>query len=125
MTDPAALLTLSEAAQRLRVSVRTLEREARDSRLAIIRIRSIRLVSPDELERYLAAAQDAGRQSVTSARVGRDALVSADVLNALFRQRPPEQPTRGRSKLRSAARRSTLRDLLSTPQVEHGKKKAA
>ena len=101
------LLTLSEVAASLRVSVRTLEREAQDGRLAIMRIRSKRLVAPEELERYKLAAQC---QSEKSATVGKSvsASVVESALNALSRQLQPET-TRGHSKLRSGARRSTLR----------------
>jgi excisionase family DNA binding protein len=104
------LLTLAEAAQRLRVSVRTLEREARDGRLALVRIRSVRLVAPAELDRYIAAQEERSCQSAVSASVGKSAsaLAVVDALSALF-PAARSTPTPGRSKLRSSARPSTLR----------------
>ena len=101
------LLTLSEAAERLRVSPRTLEREAADGRIAVRMIRSVRVVEEAELSRYIAGLPclSAGRE--TAGRSG-SASVAASVLNAVSRLQLPE-PTRGRSKLRSAGRRSTLR----------------
>ena len=107
-------LTLAEAAQRLRVSVRTLEREVRDARLTLVRIRSLRLVAPAELDRYIAAREETGCRSAGQETAGRSAseLAVACVLNELSRQAAP-RPTRGRSKLRSAARISTLRLAVS------------
>lgn len=48
------LLTLAEAAERLRVSVRTLEREVRDGRLTPTIVEGRRFVSPGHLEQYIA-----------------------------------------------------------------------
>lgn len=70
------ILTLQEAAAELRVSRRTLEREAREGRLALVRVRSRRLVARTELDRYI-AAQESKCPSVASANAGR--FVSASV----------------------------------------------
>lgn len=103
--DVTKLLTIAEAADRLRVSVRTIEREARDGRIAIVRIRSIRLVAPAELERYIAAQTEIQNPSAASATAGRSASdsVLATVSREFFRPRPVAT-TRGRSRLRSAVR---------------------
>lgn len=108
------LLTLQEAADRLRVSVRTLEREIHDGRLSIVRVRSVRLVAPAELDRYIAARGETGCPSAKSASVGRSESASAVelVLNGLSRAVQPRR-TRGRSRLRSAGRQSTLRLVAS------------
>lgn len=45
-------LTLAEAAQKLRVSVRTLEREIKDGKLAVIKVRSRRRIAASEIERF-------------------------------------------------------------------------
>ena len=108
-----ALLTITEAAQRLRVSVRTLEREAKDGRIAIVHIRSRRMIEPAELLRYIAANQTAEPPcpSASGATATKSASASAAVaaaLNERFRQALPS-PTRGRSKSRLAAPGSTLR----------------
>jgi excisionase family DNA binding protein len=113
----ALLIPFKDAAARCGVSVRTLEREVIEGKLAIHRIRSVRLVAPAELERYIAATQEPQCPSAKSAAVIKSASASevVSVLNAHFRQAPPVT-TRGRSKLRSAARRSTLR-LVGNPSA--------
>lgn len=74
------LLTIAEAAERLRVSVRTVEREAKDGKLAIVHIRSRRMVDPGELVRYIAANQTAAPcPSVNEATATRSASASAVV----------------------------------------------
>lgn len=105
------LLTLPEVAKHLRVSLRTLEREVADGRLAIVRIRTRRMVDPAELARYIAAAsqgQPCPSASEETATKSASASAVASVLNALFRPAPP-LPTRVRSKSRLAAPASTLR----------------
>jgi excisionase family DNA binding protein len=106
------LLTIVEASQRLRVSVRTVEREAKDGRLAIVHIRSRRMIEPAELLRYIAANQSTAApcQSENEATATRSASASAvaAALSAHFRQAQPS-PTRGRSRSRLAAPASTLR----------------
>ena len=95
------LLTISEAAERLRVSVRTLEREARDGRLAIVRIRSVRLVAPAELDRYIAAQSEIKSPSVKWETDVRSAV------ERVFNARPRPEPvklTRAHSTLRFANR---------------------
>ena len=52
------LLTVAEAAEQLRVSVRTVEREAAAGRIALVRIRSRRLIDQAELARYIAGQQE-------------------------------------------------------------------
>ena len=47
------LLTIQEAADRLRVSQRTLRREIADGRLAFVKLRSRVLIEPSELDRYI------------------------------------------------------------------------
>ena len=110
------LIPLKEAAARCGVSLRTLEREILDGKLAIHRIRSVRLVAPAELERYIAATQESpvcpSARPASAIKSASESAV-ASVLNAHFRAAQPET-TRGRSKLRSAARRSTLR-LVGSP----------
>lgn len=105
-----ALLTLAEAAQHLRVSLRTVEREAAQGHLAVVRIRSRRMIAPAELTRYIAAHQAPACQSANEAIDTKCASASAavNVLNAHFRQAQPS-PTRARSKSRLAAPASTLR----------------
>jgi excisionase family DNA binding protein len=107
------LLTLQEAAARCRVSVRTLEREAAEGRLAIVRIRTRRLIEPGELDRYIAASRQC--QSAARATDGKSesAQALAAALSSAFRPAPPA-PTRRRSKLRSAAGSSPLRLVGST-----------
>ena len=104
------LLTLQEAAAHLRVSVRTVEREAADGRIAIVRVRRRRMVEPAEIARYVAAQREKPCQSASTGTDGKFDLgwVADAVLSARSRQEPTK-PTRSRSKVRSAARRSTLR----------------
>ena len=108
------LLTITEAAQRLHVSVRTLEREVADGKLAIVRVRSRRLVDEAELTRYIAAQSCRYEKSAIAGKSASDWAVAA-VLNRLSRQAQPE-PTRSRSKFRSAAAKSTLR-LVAAPNT--------
>lgn len=110
------LLPLAEAARRLHVSVRTLEREHAEGKLAIVRVRSVRLVSSEELARYIAACQEVPCQSAKSASATKSDSVwaAANALSARFRAEQPET-TRARSKLHSAARKSTLR-LVAHPR---------
>jgi excisionase family DNA binding protein len=110
-TRPVTLLTFAEAAQRLRVSVRTVEREAIAGRLAIVRIRSRRFIRADELDRYITAREEVQAcpsASEATAIRSASALAAALALSAHFRP-APRSPTRGRSKLRSSAPASTLR----------------
>ncbi len=103
------LLTIAEAATQLRVSIRTIEREARDGRIAIVRIRSVRLVAPTELARYIAASQEIQCQSAKSATVGRS--VSESVLATVSRELSRlelRETTPARSKPRSGGRKSIL-----------------
>lgn len=51
------LLTLAEAAERLRVSIRTLEREIHDGRLSVRLVRGKRAVTQEELDRYIRQQQ--------------------------------------------------------------------
>jgi excisionase family DNA binding protein len=104
------LLTLLEAAEQLRVSVRSIEREAADGRLAIVRIRSRRMVDPAELDRYVADSQVRACQSASEATATRSASASAAVaaLSEHFRL-AQRSPTPARSRSRLAARASTLR----------------
>lgn len=109
------LIPLAEAASFAGgVSVRTLEREHRDGRLAIVRIRAKRFVAQAELDRYI-AAQTITCRSESSEIAGKSESASAvaSALSALYRPAQPE-PTRSRSSIRSAARRSTLR-LVADP----------
>lgn len=101
------LLTITEAAERLHVSVRTLEREVADGRLGIVRVRSRRLVDESELNRYIAAQSCRYEKSVIAGKSASDWVVAA-ALNRLSRQAQPA-PTRSRSKFRSDAARSTMR----------------
>ena len=109
------LLTLSEAAARLRVSIRTVEREAADGRLAIVRVRSRRLVDSAELDRYITAQVQQPWQSDEKAPAGKSesAQALAAALSSAFRPAPPG-PTRRRSKLLSASGSSALRLAEST-----------
>lgn len=108
----ATLLKLPEAAEHLRVSVRTLEREHADGRLSIVRIRGRRFVAAAELARYIAARGEA--QAPCPSASGEPAIKSAsasaavNALSALF-QRAQRSPTPARSKSRLAAPASTLR----------------
>lgn len=103
-----ALLTVAEAAERLRVSVRTLEREILAGRIAIIRIRSRRLVELAEIERYIAAQRACRSEGGETAGKSASAWAAACALSERFRQ-APRAPTPSSSKPRSAGRRSTLR----------------
>lgn len=98
------LLTLAEAAERLRVSVKTVRREIADGRLNPVRVRSRILLRQSDLDNYIAC------QSAGGATAGRSGYHSA-VAAALSKHFPPElpEPTRSRSKFRSAARKSTPR----------------
>ena len=106
------LLTLRAAAELIGgvVSTRTLEREIADGRLAVVRIRSKRFVAESEIRRYIAAREERGCQSARSGDAGKSAsaLETANALSELYLE-APRRRTRGSSKLRSAARRSTLR----------------
>lgn len=96
-----ALLTLAEAADRLRVSVRTIEREAADGRLALVRIRSRRMIDPFELARYIAAAEPLTRDVILFAaltglrRSEILRLTPADLRGDSRRRRQPQQERRG------------------------------
>ena len=107
------LLTLPEAAARCRVSVRTLEREAAEGRLAIIRIRSRRLIEPAELDRYIAASRECPSAAKATAGKCESAQALASALSSAFRPAPPG-PTRRRSKWLSDAASSPLQLVEST-----------
>lgn len=108
------LLTLPEAAQRLRVSVRTVEREAAAGRLALVRVRSRRLVPADELARYIAACSCQSASEATATKSA-SAWAAVNALSEHFRQ-AQRSPTPARSKSRLAARASTLR-LVGAPDT--------
>lgn len=58
-------------AAELRVSVRTVEREIRDGKLAVNKVRSLRMVARTELDRYIAAGvQIAGDYALYKTTVG-------------------------------------------------------
>lgn len=106
------LLTLAEAAERLRVSVRTVEREAKDGRIAIVRIRSRRMIDPAELLRYIAANQTTAptRSAAGDATATRAAAASAMAAAAdAHLRRLQLAPKRGRSRSRLGAPGSTPR----------------
>lgn len=109
------MLTVADAAAALHVSERTVRREIADGRLPAIRLRSLYRIRPEDLQSYL-AAQPAACPSATSATAGKFDSVSAvaDALSAHYRQAPPA-PTRAPSKIRSAARKSTLRLVAAPP----------
>jgi excisionase family DNA binding protein len=110
------MLTIAEAAQALKVSERTIRREIADGRLRAVRLRSLYRIRPEDWQAYL-AAQPAACPSDRSATDGRFASVSAvaDALSRLYRPAPPA-PTRAPSKIRSAARKSTLRLVAGPPR---------
>lgn len=101
------LLTLAEVAKRLSVSIRTLEREVSDGKLTLTRVRSRRLVAPAEVDRYIAAQSCPSEKSATAGKSALDLGRIARALSERYRQGQPVT-TRGNSKFRSAARRSTL-----------------
>ena len=103
------LLTLAEAAARLRVSARSVRREIADGHIAAVQVRTRLRVSTAELARYI-AARETRCQSENTANAGKLESLSevASALSKHFRAAPPG-PTRSRTKLRSGGRRSTLR----------------
>jgi len=103
--DPL-FFTLPEAAFRLRVSVRTVEREIADGKLTAVRIRRAVRISSIELSTYIA---NTTRKCLSGNDMidGKSAFKLADdVLKRHFRPAQPA-PTRSRSKLLCAARKST------------------
>ena len=112
MTANSLLLTIQEAADRCRVSVRTLEREAADGKIALVRIRSKRMIELAELDRYIAEQRGIAQvcQSDAKATATRSAsvLAAANALKRLYQPAPP-MPTRSRSKLRCSSAASTLK----------------
>ena len=104
-SDPQ-FLTLQETASRLRVSVRTVEREIADGKLSAVRVRRRIRISLDALSAYIAVATPKC-QSANDTTVGKSAFrLIDDALKKHFRPVPPV-PTRSRSKLLCAARKST------------------
>jgi excisionase family DNA binding protein len=99
------MLTLPQAARQLAVSERTLRREIADGRLVAVRIRSAYRIRPEDLARYLEAAACPSEKSASDGRFDCASAV-ASALNALYPAARPE-PTRARSKIRSAAPTST------------------
>lgn len=55
ITDTPKLMTQPEVAERLRISLRTVEREVAEGRLRSVKLGSRRLVDPRDLEAYLEA----------------------------------------------------------------------
>lgn len=110
------MLTISDAARELQVSERTIRREIADGRLRAVRLRSLYRIRPEDWQAYL-ATQPAACPSDKSATDGRfaSALAAVAALSAHSRPAPPE-PTRAPSKIRSAARRSTLRLVTGPPR---------
>ena len=106
---PPDLLTLEEAGKRLKVSARTVRREIADGRIAAVAVRSSLRITAAELARYI-ASRESRCQSENTVNAGKFESLSA-VAGALSKHFRAEQPgpTRSRSKLRSGARRSTLR----------------
>lgn len=104
MSDPGgdrhALLTIKEAAEMLRVSTRTIEREASDGRISIVRIRSVRLVAPAELERYIIAQSQIKSPVV---KLETDAMAAIEGVLSARPRLEVVKLTRTRSKLRRYA----------------------
>lgn len=111
----ADLLTMNDAAKRLGVSVRTVEREVSDGKLAIVRIRSRRKIDPAELDRYIAANQTCQSAREATATKSASAWAAVNALSEHF-QRAQRSQTPARSKSRLAARASTLR-LVGDPST--------
>jgi excisionase family DNA binding protein len=110
MSDTACteLMTLPEAAERLRVSVRSVEREIAAGRLALVRVRSRRLIQAAELTRYIAALTPCQSANEATATKSASASAAVDALSEHFRRAQPS-PTPARSKSRLAASGSTLK----------------
>lgn len=108
-----SLFTLAEVADQLRVSERTVRREIADGKLKAVSVRKAVRVREADLADYL--AQAALCPSAKSATAGKfdSALAVANALSGLS-LRAPVAPTRSRSSIRSAARRSTLK-LVADP----------
>jgi len=105
------MLTLDEVAAKLRVSKKTVEREIRDGRLAAVKIRSRRRVTPESLARYIATqGEGAPCQSGSGEIAGKSgfALAADVVLSELSRPASKAAPTRSRSRVRSSAPKPTL-----------------
>ena len=80
------LLTIHEAAERLRVSPRTVDREILAGKLAVVRVRSRVRIREEELQRYV---REGECQSVESANAGRygSVLEAVSVLGGLGKSR--------------------------------------
>lgn len=102
------LLTVAEAAERLRVSARTVEREIAAGRLACVRVRSRRLVDDADLTAYISASREQTCRSESAETDSRSEYASV-VAAALSGRCLPVRSvsTRSRSKLRSGAGTST------------------
>jgi len=93
------MLTIQEVADRLRVSVRTVEREIAAGKLRAVKVRRLTRILEPELQGYISRAC----LSANAPTTGRS--VSASVVDAVLRRlsRPAQPaPTRSRSKLLSA-----------------------
>lgn len=102
-----SLLTIPQAAERLSVSRRTVEREIADGRLRAIRVRGLLRVDPADLDAYIREQVHQCR-SASVATDGRSESVSALVAGLSVPFLPVRvAPTRGRSKLRSVGSLST------------------
>jgi excisionase family DNA binding protein len=103
------MLTLSEAATRLRVSPSTVRREIADGRLAAVRVRRRILVSPAAIEQYLAACPSAATATAGRSESLQEAVAA---LSRHFHPAPPA-PTRSRSRLRCVDGRSTTLQVVA------------
>ena|ERR1700756_118729 len=92
-----ALLTLAEVAKRLRVSLRTLEREIAEGKLHAIKLRHRRMIVEADLAAYIAALR-CQCENVRTVGKSESASAVADALKRRFRPAPLEL-TRSRSKL--------------------------
>lgn len=110
----AELLTLAEVAERLRVCVRTVEREIAAHRLALVRVRSKRLIRADDLARYISALPCPSASEAPDTKSA-SASAAVNALSEHFHQ-ALRSPTHARSKSRLAARASTLR-LVAAPDT--------
>lgn len=114
MTDLAPLLTLADCARRLQCSERTIRREIAAGTLAAVRVRGLLRVTQDALAAYIASLTiepSCPSDACQAADIRSESLsLLASVSSAHYRPALPA-PTRGRSKMRSAAERSTLRQV--------------
>jgi helix-turn-helix protein len=98
---PRSLLTLAQAAAQLQIDAKTLRREARDGKLALVPIRGALRVRQAELDRYVREQEERWTRSTaaTNALVDKPRADAAAALHEALNRYPPPATDKTTSRL--------------------------